>query len=179
MPPNSSYSNPFPDLSLNAWQDTYTSLHMWTQIVGKIRLALSPMTNHWWQTTLYLTPRGMTTSSMPYKNEVIQIEFDFIEHVLHVQSSNGATRTIPLAARPVADFYRDLMDALHSMGVEVKIWTVPVEVEERIPFEKDQIHNAYDPEYAHRFWRVLLQVDRVMKVFRSRFCGKARGNHWG
>ena len=84
MPPNSSYSNPFPDLSLNAWQDTYTSLHMWTQIVGKIRLALSPMTNHWWQTTLYLTPRGMTTSSMPYKNEVIQIEFDFIEHVLHV-----------------------------------------------------------------------------------------------
>jgi len=173
MPPNSSYSNPFPDLSLNAWQDTYTSLHMWTQIVGKIRLALSPMTNHWWQTTLYLTPRGMTTSSMPYKNEVIQIEFDFIEHVLHVQSSNGATRTIPLAARPVADFYRDLMDALHSMGVEVKIWTVPVEVEERIPFEKDQIHNAYDPEYAHRFWRVLLQVDRVMKVFRSRFCGKA------
>jgi hypothetical protein len=146
---------------------------MWTQIVGKIRLALAPMTNHWWQTTLSLSPRGITTPSMYFRHEMIQIEFDFIEHILHLQSSSGSARTIPLTARPVADFYHDLMDALHEIGVEVEIWTVPVEVEERIPFDQDQAHTAYDPEYAHRFWRILLQVDRVMKVFRARFCGKA------
>jgi hypothetical protein len=170
-------SNPFetlPNLPLEKWQDTYATLHMWTQIVGKIRLALSPMMNHWWQTTLYVTPRGLTTSSMPFGNEIIQIDFDFIEHVLRIQSSSGETRTIPLAGQSVAAFYQDLMAALHSLGVDTKIWTVPVEVEERIPFEQDRKHASYDPEYVHRFWRVLLQVDRVMKVFRGRFCGKSQ-----
>jgi hypothetical protein len=175
-------SPPLPDLPLEAWQDTYTTLHLWTQIVGKIRLALSPRMNHWWQTTLYVTPRGLTTSPMPYGAEIIQIDFDFIEHMLRIQSSSGKTRTIPLSARlSVAAFYRDLMAALRSIGVEVKIWTVPVEVEEQIPFNQDEKHSSYDPEDAHRFWRVLLQVDRVMKEFRARFCGKASPVHffWG
>lgn len=163
----------FPSLPLEAWEDTYSSLHMWMQIVGKIRLALSPMVNHWWHTTLDLTARGMTTSPMPYENDMIQIDFNFIDHVLQIHKSSGSTQTIPLAARPVADFYRDFMQALRSMGVEVDIWTLPVEVEERIPFEQDRIHTAYDPEYAHRFWRVLLHADRVMNEFRGRFCGKA------
>ena len=163
----------FPSLPLEAWEDTHASLHMWAQIVGKIRLALAPMVNHWWHTTLYLTARGMTTSPMPYGSEVVQIDFDFIDHRLHIHSSSGAARSLPLVARPVADFYHAVMQALNSMGVEVEIWTVPVEVEERIPFDQDQAHTAYDPEYAHRFWRVLLQADRVMKEFRGRFCGKA------
>jgi hypothetical protein len=163
----------FPSLPLEAWEDTHASLHMWAQIVGKIRLALAPMVNHWWHTTLYLTARGMTTSPMPNGSEVVQIDFDFIDHRLHIHSSSGATRSLPLVARPVADFYHAVMQALNSMGVEVEIWTVPVEVEERIPFDQDQAHTAFDPEYAHRFWRVLLQADRVMKEFRGRFCGKA------
>lgn len=176
-----STSTTLPSLPLEAWIDTQTSLHMWAQIVGKIRLALSPMINHWWQTTLYLTARGMTTSSIPYGTEVFQIDFDFIDHLLHIQSSSGARQSLPLAARPVADFYRDVMEALHSMGVKIKIWTMPVEVEERIPFEEDQIHTAYNREYARRFWQVLLQTDRVMKIFRGRFCGKASPVHffWG
>lgn len=170
-----------PELPFEAWRETHDTLHMWTQIVGKIRLALAPMMNHWWQVTLYLTPRGLTTSPMPYKTQQVQIDFDFIDHVLRVQSSRGSSRTIQLAARPVADFYRELMDALHSMGIHVKIWTVPVEVEERIPFEEDQKHKSYDPEYANRFWRVLLETDRVMKIFRGRFCGKSSPVHffWG
>ena len=179
--PGSPSQDILPSLPLEAWENTRASLHMWTHIVGKVRLELSPMVNHWWQTTLYLTARGLTTSPMPYGNEVIQIDFDFIDHLLHIQSSRGARKNIPLSARPVADFYSDVMQALNSMGIEVKIWTVPVEVEERIPFEEDQTHTAYDPEYAHRFWRVLLQADRVMKAFRSRFCGKASPVHffWG
>jgi hypothetical protein len=170
---DSTHQHTFPSLPLETWVDTHTSLHMWTQIVGKIRLALSPMVNHWWHTTLYLAARGLTTSPMPYGNEVIQIDFDFIAQLLLIQSSNGARRSLPLAARTVADFYREVMVALETLGVDVKIWTVPVEVEEQIPFDQDQTHTAYDPEYAHRFWQVLLQADRVMKAFRGRFCGKA------
>ncbi len=163
----------FPSLPLDAWEDTRESLHMWTQIVGKIRLALTPMINHWWNGTLYLNARGLTTSPMPYGYEAFQIDFDFIDHFLQIHSSSGAARSLPLAARPVADFYQEIIQALQSMGIEIKIWTTPVEVEQQIPFEQDQIHTAYDPEYAHRFWRVLLQADRVMKIFRGRFTGKA------
>lgn len=172
---------PLPSLPLTAWQDTCTTLHLWTQIVGKIRLALSPMLNHWWQIPLYVTTRGLTTSPMYYGSEIVQIDFDFIEQVLRIQSSSGENRVIPLAARSVATFYQDLMTALHSLGVDVKIWTVPVEVEEQIPFEQDEKHTAYSPDDALRFWRVLLQVDRVMKIFRSRFTGKASPVHffWG
>ncbi len=170
-----------PDLPLDAWQDTLTTLHLWTQIVGKMRLALTPMVNHWWQIPLYVTARGLTTSPMPMNGEVLQIDFDFIAHVLQVQSSSGATRMIPLVGHSVATFYQDLMAALRSLGMDIQIWTVPVEVEEQIPFEQDKKHAAYDVEYAHRFWRVLLQVDRVMKAFRGRFCGKASPVHffWG
>jgi hypothetical protein len=170
-----------PSLPLEQWQNTYITLHLWTQIVGKIRLALSPSINHWWQVPLYVSARGLTSSPMPSGNEIIQIDFDFIEHVLRVQSSNGEIRTITLMGCSVAAVYRDLMAALQSLGVEVNIWTVPVEVEEQIPFEQDEKHCSYDPEYAHRFWRVLLQADRVMKTFRGRFCGKASPVHffWG
>ncbi len=170
-----------PSLPLEAWQDTHDSLHMWIQMVAKIRLALSPMINHWWQTTLYVTPLGLTTSSIPYGTEAIQIDFDFIDQLLLLKDSSGAKQSFPLVAQPVADFYHQLMDALHSMGVEVKIWTEPVEVDEQIPFDQDQTHTAYDPDYARRFWRVLLQADRVMKIFRGRFTGKASPVHlfWG
>lgn len=170
-----------PSLPLELWQETYTTLHLWTQIAGKIRLALEPMMNHWWQSTLYLTARGMTTSTIPYGDQIFQIDFDFIEHSLRIQSSSGAVLAFQLANHSVAGFYRDLMEMLHSFGIDVKIWTVPVEVEERIPFEQDETHATYDPEYANRFWRVLLQADRVMKIFRGRFSGKASPVHffWG
>lgn len=170
-----------PSLPLAAWQDTYATLHRWTQMVGKIRLALSPMENHWWQVPLYLSARGMTTSPMPYGSGVVQIDFDFIDQVLRIESSAGAGQLVPLAARPVADFYQELMAALHALGVYVQIWPVPVEVDERIPFDQDRDHAAYDPEYAYRFWQVLLHVDQVLKEFRGRFCGKASPVHffWG
>jgi hypothetical protein len=170
---SSQTSEPLPSLLISEWEATFTTLHMWTQIVGKIRLTLSPMTNHWWQVVLYLTARGLTTSPMPYGREAIQIDFDFIDQRLLVQSSRGEVQTIPLASRPVAAFYRELMGSLHGMGVDVQIWPVPVEVAERIPFDQDYTHTEYNPEYAHRYWRVLLQVDRVLKVFRGRFTGKA------
>ena len=139
------------------------------------------MMNHWWQVPLYVTVRGLTTSPMPCGSQTIQIDFDFSEHVLRLQSSSGEIRTIPLAGHSVATFYRDLMEAVHVLKADTKIWTVPVEVEEQIPFEQDTKHASYDPDYAHLFWQVLLQVDRVMKVFRGRFCGKASPVHffWG
>ena len=170
-----------PALPLEEWQDTYTTLHLWTQIVGKIRLALAPMMNQWWQVALYLTARGLTTSPMPVGRDAIQIDFDFIAHQLLLQSSQGQVRTIPLRSRPVADFYQEVMADLHALGADIQIWTVPVEIADRIPFEQDYVHTAYDPEYAHRFWQALLQVDRVMKVFRSRFTGKSSPVHffWG
>jgi hypothetical protein len=175
------HSAPWPELPLAAWQDTYTTLHMCTQIVGKVRLALAPRVNHWWQTALYVTPRGLTTSAIPYGVRSLQVDFDFIAHRLLLACSDGATRTIPLAPRPVADFYREVMDALRSLGIRVEIWPVPVEVAERIPFDQDTRHSAYDPEYADRFRRILLQADRVLNEFRSRFIGKTSPVHffWG
>jgi hypothetical protein len=177
----SQQSEVLPSLPFEEWKATFTTLHLWTQIVGKIRLALSPMMNHWWQTTLYVSPRGLTTSPMPSGNEIIQIDFDFVDNTLRLQCSRGASHTLTLAARPVADFYHELMEDLSSLGVEVKIWPVPVEIEEQIPFDQDRTHTTYNPEQARRFWRVLLQVDRVMKTFRGRFCGKASPVHffWG
>lgn len=171
----------FPELPLNAWQDTYTTLHLWTQIVGKIRLAASPMLNHWWQATLYLTARGLTTSTLSYGDSIFQIDFDFIDHSLHIQDSNGAIQTIPFASHSVASFYSEIMDVLHAWGIDLTIWTTPVEVDERIPFEEDEQHASYDPEYANKFWRILLQANRVMKHFRGPFTGKASPVHffWG
>ncbi|MBW4620568.1 MAG: hypothetical protein KME17_14590 [Cyanosarcina radialis HA8281-LM2] len=171
----------WPDLPLAAWQDTYATLHLWTQIVGKIRLALAPNLNHWWHSTLYVTPRGLTTGAIPYATRNFQISFDFLEHQLQIDTSDGITKRIALAPRSVADFYRDVMDALSEMGIKVPIWTMPQEVAEPIPFDRDDRHTAYDPEYAQRCWRILVQADRVMSAFRSRFIGKSSPVHffWG
>ncbi len=154
---------------------------MWTQIVGKIRLALGPWINHSWGVALYVSARGLTTSPMPYHNRVFEIEFDFNRHELDVVTSDGASRVIKLQPRSVAEFYRELMDTLHQLGIEVEIGMIPNEVQEAIPFDRDEKHAAYDPEYANRFWRVLLQVDRIFKEFRARFCGKCSPVHffWG
>jgi len=154
---------------------------MWTQIVGKIRLALGPWINHSWGVTLYVSARGLTTSPIPYHNRVFEIEFDFNRHELDVVTSDGASRVIKLQPRSVAEFYRELMDVLHQLGIEVRIGMIPNEVQEAIPFDRDEKHAAYDPEYANRFWRVLLQADRIFKEFRSHFCGKCSPVHffWG
>jgi Family of unknown function (DUF5996) len=181
MPPNHAGKEIWPDLPLEAWQDTYVTLHRWMQIVGKIRLALAPMCNHWWQVPLYLTSRGLTTSPMPYGTLSFQIDFDFIDHRLHIETSDGARRSFELGPRSVADFLYEITAQLRSLGIEVAIWPVPVEVEDRTPFEHDHQHAAYDPDYAHRHWRLLLQVNRVLTAFRCRFTGKASPVHffWG
>ncbi len=171
----------WPSLPVAAWQDTYATLHLWTQIIGKIRLALAPKINHWWHSTLYVTSRGLTTSSIPYETRTLEISFDFLEHQLLFETSDGMRRTIALAPCSVADFYQDVMDTLSAIGISVRIWTMPQEVDQPIPFEQDHVHAAYDPQYAQRFWRILVQADRVMKVFRSRFIGKCSPVHffWG
>ncbi|KYC43821.1 hypothetical protein WA1_01295 [Scytonema hofmannii PCC 7110] len=171
----------WPSLPLATWQNTYATLHMWTQIVGKIRMALAPKINHWWHSTLYVTPRGLTTSSIPYKTSTLEISFDFFEHQLQIETSDGITRTIALVPRSVADFYQEVMSTLNAIGISVRIWTMPQEVDRPIPFNRDRTHTAYDPEYAKRFWRLLVQADRVMKIFRSRFIGKCSPVHffWG
>jgi len=171
----------WPELPLNEWKETYTTLHMWTQIVGKIRLMQSPHVNHWWQVPLYVTARGLTTSPIPYQQRTFEIDFDFIDHHSILRTSEGAIRKFPLASRSVADFYRELMQALHTVGISVKIWTTPVEVEERIPFEEDDRHASYNPYYAERCWRIMAQADGVLKRFRSSFIGKCSPVHvfWG
>jgi hypothetical protein len=176
-----SITNRWPELPLEGWEDTYHTLHMWTQIIGKIRLMLTPLQNHWWNSTLYVTPRGLTTSTMIYKDRYLQIDFDFISHVVLIVTSEDSTKTIALQSRSVADFYQETMSALASLGMPVNIWTTPVEVPDQTPFEKDQKHATYDPEYAHRFWRVLLEVNKVLSEFRSHFTGKASPVHffWG
>ena len=174
-------SNLWPELPLAEWKETYETLHMWTQIVGKIRLTLTPLQNRWWNCTLYITPRGLTTSAIPYKDRYFRIDFDFIAHLLVIETAEGSTKTIALRPRSVADFYQETMSALASLGMPVTIWTTPVEVQDRTPFEKDQKHAAYDPQYAHRLWRILMQAGRVLSEFRSRFTGKVSPVHffWG
>jgi Family of unknown function (DUF5996) len=170
----------WPPLTLAEWKDTYETLHMWTQIVGKIRLVLCPPVNHWWNATLYITPRGLTTTSIPYKDRNLQIDFDFIDHLLVIQT-DGPTKTIPLQPRSVADFYHEVMGTLESLGMPVTIWTTPVEVQDRTPFEKDEKHAAYDPKYAQRIWRIMAEASKVFNQFRSRFVGKVSQVHffWG
>src|SRR5438067_963996 len=162
----------WPALPLDAWRDTYATLHMWTQIVGKVRMALSPPVNHYWHVPLYVTARGLSTSPIPYGSRIFDIEFDFVDHRLAIRVSDGQFRFIRFYPRSVADFYRELMQTLGSLGIHVKIWTMPVEVSQPIPFDRDEQHASYDPEYAARFWRVLLQVDSILKEFRGRFNGK-------
>ena len=171
----------WPDLPLDAWQETYATLHRWMQIVGKIRLALAPMVNHWWQVPLYVTARGLTTSPIPYGMLNFQIDFDFIDHMLRIETSDGARRSFELSPRSVADFLQEIMAQLRSLGIEVAIWNVPLEIEDRTPFDQDHKHAAYDPVYAQRHWQLLSQADRVLKAFRSGFVGKASPVHffWG
>lgn len=171
----------WPALPLAEWRDTLDTLHMWTQIVGKTRLALSPMENHWWQVALYLTPRGLTTSTIPDGARTFAVDFDFLDHRLSVQTSDGITRTISLAPRSVADFYREYTATLTSLGVMAPIRPVPVEVVTAIPFAEDETHASYDAGAVNRFWRMLVAADRVFKTFRGGFIGKASPVHffWG
>jgi Family of unknown function (DUF5996) len=171
----------WPELNYADWKDTCATLHMWTQIVGKIRLTLSPWTNHSWHVTLYVTSRGLTTLPIPHGTDTFEIRFDFIDQRLRILKSDGGTRTIELKPRSVADFYQAVMTALDELNLKVKIDTAPNEIVNPISFEKDEQHRAYDTEYANRFWRVLVQADRVFKEFRSRFCGKCSPVHffWG
>ena len=171
----------WPALPLAAWQDTYATLHMWTQIVGKVRMALSPPLNHWWQVTLYVTPRGLTTSSIPYGTHTFEVAFDFLDHTLWIQSSDGARRAMGLYPRSVADFYREFMALLRALGIEVTINPLPQEVANPIRCDDDEEHAAYDATYANRYWRILLQSDRVLQQFRTRFIGKSSPVHffWG
>jgi hypothetical protein len=140
----------WPAMALDQWKDTYSTLHMWTQIVGKIRLALTPLINHWWNVPLYLSARGLTTSPMPYRDAPFELWFDFIDHQLVLQTSDGSRKTIPLIPRSVAAFYREVMRMLQSAAIEVKIWRMPVEVPDPIPFDEDRVHASYDPEAAQR-----------------------------
>ena len=171
----------WPSLEYGAWRETCATLQLWTQIVGKVRLTLGPWINHSWGVTLYVTSRGLTTSLIPYGTLAIDMEFNFIWHELRISTTKGEERKITLQPQSVASFYREVMSKLRELGIEVRIVTMPNETLEAIPFERDEKHSAYDLEYANRFWRVLLQADRVFKEFRSRFCGKCSPVHffWG
>ena len=171
----------WPELPYDAWKDTYETLHMWMQIVGKIRLARMPWLNHCWQVTLYPTARGVTTGPMLYGEDHLQIEFDFIAHELEIETSRGERRRIALAPMSVADFYRSVMEALRKVGMPVRIYRKPVEVESQLAFDVDEGHRAYDAEYAQRCWRILVSSAGVFQRFRSRFYGKASPVHffWG
>lgn len=171
----------WPTLPLAEWEDTRATLHLWIQIVGKVRLGLAPMLNHWWQVPLYVSAHGLTTSAMPYAGGVVEITFDFQQHVLRIETSSGESRAVALAPRSVADFHRDVMAALRDVGVSVRITRFPNEIENAIPFEEDEIHASYDADSARRLWRALIDVDRVLHEFRGRFIGKSSPVHfwWG
>ena len=171
----------WPRLSLAEWQDTHDTLHMWLQIVGKTRLALAPRENHWWHVPLYVGARGLSTSPMPYRSIAVEAQFDFIDHRLIVNTSDGATRSLALRPQTVADFYREYVDALESAGIHVKIWPVPVEVDAAIPFEEDRRHASYDSDHARRFFHMLLHANRALARFKGRFLGKTSPVHffWG
>jgi hypothetical protein len=171
----------WPSLLVDDWTATRDTLHMWTQIVGKVRLAHAPLLNHWWQVSFYVTARGLTTSAIPYGTEVFDIEFDFIDHQLRVRSSSGATRYVQLKSQSVAEFYTKVMSTLDELGLGTRIQSHPNEVEPALPFAEDLEHASYDPDAAHLFWRQLLQANRVIGEFRSRFVGKVSPVHffWG
>jgi hypothetical protein len=179
--PGDPAASAWPALPLADWSETYATLHRWTQIVGKIRLMRSPLWNHWWQVALYLTPRGLTTSPIPYERGVFAIDFDFIAHQLLIETSSGELRSTPLAPRTVADFYREVKALLRELGAETRIHTLPIEIADPIPFEDDQEHAAYDPRAVARCHQLFLQADRVLKEFRARFLGKCSPVHffWG
>jgi hypothetical protein len=171
----------WPSLRVADWQSTRDTLHMWTQIVGKIRLSQAPLINHWWQVTLYVSPRGLTTSSVPYGDRLFDIEFDFIDHVLRLRSSDGGSKQLALQAQPVAEFHAGLLRALDELGIEPQIARRPNEVDPAIPFAEDYQHASYDPVAAELFWQQLVQARRVLSAFRSYFVGKVSPVHffWG
>ena len=178
-----------PALPFDSWKDTLATLHMWTQIVGKVRLRLCPLVNHWWNVPFYVTARGLTTSAMPYPQGAvvgtipgaIEVRFDFIAHQLMIETSEGRIVTIALQPQSVAEFYQKFMAALADLGIACKIWTRPSEIAEPIPFEQDHLHAAYDPDAAYKFWRILVWSDQILKEFRTRFLGKVSPVHffWG
>ena len=174
-------SEAWPPLPLDAWKDTYATLHLWTQIVGKIRMAQCAWVNHSWGVTLYVTPRGMTTGPVPHGDRTFQIDFDFVAHVLDVRSSDGRGGQVKLQPQSVARFYASLMGEMEKLDLPVHIVSKPNEVADAIPFDQDEIHRAYDGEYANRFWRILVQADRVFQTFRAGFGGKCSPVHffWG
>jgi hypothetical protein len=171
----------WPALPLDSWKDTYATLHMWTQIVGKVRLGLTPIVNHWWNVPLYVTARGLTTSRIAYGERAFELWFDFIRHQLVLETNDGLVKTLPLAPRSVAEFYREFQEMLRSADIEVKIWRMPVEISDPIAFDQDRVHASYDRASVEKFWRILLSVDAVFNQFRAGFVGKSSPVHffWG
>src|SRR3984957_4861984 len=171
----------WPSLPLESWESTRFTLHMWTQIVGKVRLALTPMVNHWWNVPLYVSAHGLTTSSMPYRDLLIEIEFDFVSHELILRKSDGKSASIALTAKSVADFYGEFVGMLRSQGIDTKIWKMPVEIADPIPFDQDRTHASYDREAVQKFWRILASSHAVLQDFRALFIGKSSPVHffWG
>ena len=171
----------WPELATPGWLDTATTVHMWTQIIGKIRMAHAPVLNHWWHVTLYVSPRGLTTGLIPYRTGAFDIEFDFVDHQLHIRTSDGRRRQVALEPKPVAQFYAETMAALGTLDIGTRIHAAPNEVEPAIPFAEDHVHAFYDPPAVELFWGQLLQANRVVSAFRSGFVGKASPVHffWG
>jgi hypothetical protein len=181
MPNAASDRDLLPALPFDSWKDTLATLHMWTQVVGKVRLKLCPLVNHFWNVTFYLTARGMTTSAMPYPRGTVEVRFDFIDHKLLIETSEGRMVALALKPQSVAEFYKEFMAALADLGVTVKIWTMPCEIPDPTPFEKDYLHAAYDPVAVHKFWRITAWVDQIFREFRAGFLGKVSPVHffWG
>jgi hypothetical protein len=179
--PSPTNSELLPALPFDSWKDTLATLHMWTQVVGKVRLKLCPLVNHYWNVAFYLTARGMTTSAMPYSRGTVEVRFDFIAHRLLIETSEGRMVAVALKPQSVAEFYKAFMAALDDLGVTVKIWTLPCEIPDPTPFEKDHIHASYDPDAVHKFWRITAWVDQILKEFRAGFLGKVSPVHffWG
>jgi hypothetical protein len=173
--------SPWPELPLSEWSETCETLHRWTQVVGKVRMALTPLVNHWWNVTLHVTSRGLTTTPVAFGARTFCINFDFIDHRLVITTSDGAIEQFALTPMAVADFYTQVIGCLERLGVEVHIWTMPNEIEDAVPFEQDRTHAHYDPIWVQRFWRALLQSDRVLKQFRACYIGKVSPVHffWG
>jgi hypothetical protein len=171
----------WPELNWQDWHETGDTLHRWTQIVGKVRMALAPMANHWWNVALYVTSRGLTTSPIPYRGGMFEVTFDFIDHVLLIETSSGARQRISLKPMSVAAFYAEFTAHLRGLGIDAHVWTMPCEIADAVRFEDDHSHAAYDAAYAQRFWRVLMQTHGVFSAFRARFLGKVSPVHffWG
>jgi hypothetical protein len=171
----------WPELPLAQWQDTYATLHMWTQIVGKVRLGLCPHINHWWEVPLYVNSVGLTTSAIPWSRGVFEVQFDFLRHVLSIQTSEGHSRTIALVPKSVADFYREFLSQLRDLGIDIEIWRMPVEIPNPIAFDQDTQHASYDAAAVTRFWQALVTVEKIFQEFRAGFVGKVSPVHffWG